>query len=100
MQRENRYDRGETSQYPYSSPSSISYDIQRRSRKQQGHVHETPMTVQEIPVPERLVERLQASNWSERYEAVNDLERYVVTACPQVMTSQLHKVSVLYNNGQ
>jgi len=42
-----------------------------------------------------MVDRLQASNWSERDEAIAELERYVVTNLPQSLSPQLHKVKIV-----
>ena len=35
---------------------------------------------------------MQANNWSERSEAVTELEKYVASASPQTMSPQLQKV--------
>lgn len=43
-------------------------------------------------MPEGLADRLQASNWSERDEAITELERYVVSSPPQNLSPQLQKV--------
>ena len=79
--------------------SSGSEPPSRRSRKQQHHHHhsssEPARTVGgggDLPLPEGLVERMQASSWSERFEAITELEKYVATAAPQNMTTQLQKV--------
>lgn len=45
------------------------------------------------PLPDRLVERLNASNWEERQEAINVLERFVDTY-PKALEPHMHKVSV------
>ena len=46
----------------------------------------------EMPLPDGLLDRLKASNWSERYEAVSELEEFVTTY-PYSLAPHLHKVS-------
>ena len=53
--------------------------------------------VESVPLPEGLVDRLKASNWSERFEAVTDLENFV-NVYPTALAPHLHKVS-LSDNG-
>lgn len=50
-----------------------------------------PPMVHDVQLPEGLLERLKASNWSERYEAIADLEVFV-SSHPAAMAPYLHKV--------
>ena len=45
-------------------------------------------------LPDGLLERLKASNWSERYEAISELEVFVNTY-PSAMATHLHKVNIV-----
>ena len=47
----------------------------------------------QLSLPEGLLERLKASNWSERYEAISELEAFV-SAHPAAMAPHLHKVII------
>ena len=46
-----------------------------------------------MPLPDGLLDRLKASNWSERDEGVSELEEFV-SAYPRALAPHLHKVSV------
>lgn len=80
------------------SPSSVSpKNSSSKSRKQHSYVSQenagnvVPPVIYEVPLPEGLLERLKASNWSERYEAISELEAFV-SAHPAAMAPHLHKV--------
>ena len=45
------------------------------------------------PLPDRLVERLKASNWEDRQEAINILEQFV-DSHPKALEPHMHKVHV------
>ena len=47
----------------------------------------------DIPLPDGLLDRLKASNWSERDDGVTELEEFVSTY-PRALAPHLHKVSV------
>jgi len=49
------------------------------------------MGAESVPLPEGLVDRLKANNWSERFEAVSDLENFV-NVYPTALAPHLHKV--------
>ena len=57
----------------------------RVARRSSGVVERAPC------LPEKLVERLKASSWGERLEAVEDLEQFV-DAYPKALEPHLHKV--------
>ena len=46
-------------------------------------------------LPDGLLERLSASDWSERFEAISELERFI-SMHPTAMAPHLHKVCKLY----
>ena len=68
----------------------------RKQQQQHGAVGESlgqsGVGVESVPLPEGLVDRLKASNWSERFEAVSDLENFV-NVYPTALAPHLHKVS-------
>lgn len=47
--------------------------------------------VHDIALPEGLLDRMKASNWNERFEAISELEVFV-NDHPTAMASHLHKV--------
>ena len=49
-------------------------------------------TPAEVPLPDGLCERLKASDWSERFEAVSELETFVNTY-PTALAPHLRKVN-------
>lgn len=53
--------------------------------------------VHEVQLPDGLLERLKASNWNERYEAISELEMFVNTH-PTAMAPHLHKVTLIVND--
>ena len=81
----------------HPSPSSVSpKSSSSKSKKQQGFVNldssgVPPPMVQDVPLPNGLLDRLKASNWSERFEAISELEAFV-NAHPTAMAPHLHKV--------
>ena len=78
----------------------LSAEVLSRSKKQQQrHMPELSGSVasQEIPLPDGLLERLQASSWNERHAAISDLEKYIINSRPQTMSSYLHRVSTTLN---
>ena len=86
------------------SPSSVSpKNFSSKSRKQHSYVSQesagnvVPPVVHEVQLPEGLLERLKASNWSERYEAISELEAFV-SAHPAAMAPHLHKVILLIHH--
>ena len=46
----------------------------------------------DMPLPDGLLDRLKASNWSERDDGVTELEEFVSTY-PRALAPHLHKVS-------
>ncbi len=84
-----------TNRYSSSGSNASSTDSHRKSRRHHHshhHHHEMP-SQQEMLLPDGLAERMQASSWSERDEAITELERYVLGTLPQSsMTPQLQKV--------
>ena len=81
------------------SPSSLSpkSSSSKSSKKHQRYVVQDsasapPPAVHEAPLPDGLLERLKASNWSERHEAISELEMFVNTY-PSALTPYLHKVN-------
>ena len=49
------------------------------------------------PLPDRLVERLNAGSWEDRQEAINVLERFV-DKHPKALEPHMHKVTTPHNN--
>ena len=82
----------------HPSPSSVSpKNSSSKSRKQHSYVSQestgnvVPPVVHEVQLPDGLLERLKASNWSERHEAISELEAFV-SAHPAGMAPHLLKV--------
>ncbi len=70
------------------SGGSAAAEVAKKPRKQLIHAHE----VQDVPLPEGIVDRLQANNWSERHEAITELEGYITSTTPQSLSPQLQRV--------
>ena len=51
------------------------------------------MPSQAVPLPDGLLERLQSNSWNERFEAISQLEEYVISARPQTLSAHLQRVS-------
>lgn len=90
---------GEGSGHP--STSSVSpKNSSLKTRKQHSYVSQesagsvVPSMGYEVQLPEGLLERLKASNWNERHEAISELEAFV-SAHPAAMAPHLHKVFLL-----
>ncbi len=85
-----------------SSPnttSSPNADTPKKIRKQlpsQVHGRDSALTVSSptVVLPDGVLERLQSSSWNERYEAISQLEEYVITGRPQVLSAHLQRVSL------
>ena len=82
----------------HPSTSSVSpKNSSSKTRKQHSYVsQESAGSVvlsmgYEVQLPEGLLERLKASNWNERHEAISELEAFV-SAHPAAMAPHLHKV--------
>ena len=86
-----------------NNSTSANSTTKKPSRKHQHHgavgesSGQSGVGVESVPLPEGLVDRLKASNWSERFEAVTDLENFV-NVYPTALAPHLHKVS-LSDNG-
>ena len=92
---------GSPSSYGHPSPSSVSpKNSSLKSRKQHSYVSQESAgnvvvpVVHEAQLPEGLLERLKASNWNERHEAISELEAFV-SARPAAMAPHLHKVNFI-----
>ena len=85
----------------HHSSNSISPKSSSSKAKKHQSYHESSSVpaplVHDVPLPDGLLERLKASNWSERYEAISDLEAFV-NAHPIAMAPHLHKVRTVTNN--
>ena len=78
-----------TSVSPKNSSSKSRRQHSYTSQESAGSV--VPPMAHEVQLPEGLLERLKASSWSERHEAISELEAFV-SAHPAAMTPHLHKV--------
>lgn len=89
-------DHSPSSNSTFASANPTMKKSSRKQQQQHGAVGESSgqsgVGVESVPLPEGLVDRLKASNWSERFEAVSDLENFV-NVYPTALAPHLHKVS-------
>jgi len=90
---------GNSSPNASSSPSVPPVDTPKKLRKQlsqQVHGRDSNLLVPSptVPLSDGVLERLQSSSWNERYEAISQMEEYVLATRPQNLSTHLQRVSV------